>query len=155
MPTQSPDLNLRIRRILDQQGRTIAEASRDVVKNFASPPVGSPAWKDREWANQNEHAELVRGSYVAAAQTVTILLRTMEEYRQGILALLDNDKMLALPTLSCVRAMHDAALRIGSLSDVPAAPAGRIRVCRRGGSTRRLRRSPLRLDGQPFHRRLR
>ena len=126
MPIQSPDVPILIRRILNQQGRVLAEASKDLISNFASPSVGSPAWQDRDWADTTDHPELVRGAYTSAAQTVATLLRTMEEYRCGILALLESDQLLALPIMNCARAIHDAALRVCWLSDPGLRPEERL-----------------------------
>lgn len=70
-----------------------------------------------EWADETGDAELVRGAYNLSAQTVATLLQTMEEYRLAIIAILGDDQMLVLPTMNCVRAIHDAALRICSLAD--------------------------------------
>ena len=117
MPVQDPDENLLVQRIVRQQGLMIQSATKDVLKNFASTPVGSAAMQDRQWAKQTHDAELVQGAYISAAESVATLLQTMEEYRQAILALLADSKMLPHPIMSCVRAIHDAALRICSLSD--------------------------------------
>ncbi|WP_406636938.1 hypothetical protein [Pseudarthrobacter quantipunctorum] len=117
MRTPAPDVNLLVERILKQQGRDLAKLTSEVLANFANPPSESPAAKDQAWAAQTKHPELSQGAYTAAAQSVAILLQSIEEYRHGILALLSTDQMLALPTMNCVRAIHDAALTICSLAD--------------------------------------
>lgn len=126
MRVQDPNENLLVQRIVRQQGLMIQCAAKDAVKNFASPPVGSSALRDRQWAEQTHDAELVQGAYVSAAESVATLLQTMEEYRLAILALLADSKMLPHPVMSCVRAIHDAALRICSLTDPTISPQERL-----------------------------
>jgi hypothetical protein len=53
----------------------------------------------------------------------------MEEYRQGLLMLLKAEKMLALPAMNCVRAIHDATLRACSLTDPKLSSADRLARC--------------------------
>ncbi|MDJ0314037.1 hypothetical protein [Arthrobacter sp. H35-D1] len=117
MRFQVPDVDLLVKRILNQQSHDLAKLSGEVLTSFANPLGDSPAAKDRTWAAQTEHVELTQGAYTAAAQSVATLLQSIEEYLQGILALLSSDQMLALPTMNCVRAIHDAALRVCSLVD--------------------------------------
>lgn len=117
MRNQKPDVHLLVERILMQQGRDLAKLTNEALSNFASPPGGSPAAKDQIWAAQAKDTELTRGTYTAAAHSVANLLQSMEEYRHGILALLSSDRMLALPTMNCARAIYDAALRVCYLTD--------------------------------------
>lgn len=126
MSVQEPDENLLVQRIVRQQGHVIQDAANSALENFASPPAGSAARRDQEWADRWDDAELVRGSFVSAAESVATLLQTMEEYRLAILALLADSRMLPHPIMSCVRAIHDAALRICSLADPAISPHERL-----------------------------
>lgn len=126
MTVQDPDENLLVQRIIRQQGQMIVGTAKDAFENFTSPQAGSPAMRDRQWAGQTDDAELVEGAYFSSAESVATLLQTMEEYRQAILALLAEDKMLPHPIMSCVRAIHDAALRICSLADPTISPQERL-----------------------------
>ncbi|MFJ6281932.1 hypothetical protein ACIQHF_02610 [Pseudarthrobacter oxydans] len=126
MPVQDPDEKLLVQRIVRQQGLVIQGAAKDALKNFASPPVGSAAMRDRQWAERTRDPELVQGAYTSAAQSVATLLHTMEEYRLAILALLAHSEMLPHPVMSCVRAIHDAALRICLLTDPTISPQERL-----------------------------
>lgn len=129
MRTPLPDAHVLVERILKQQGRDLAKLSSEVLTHYANPPGGSPAAKDQSWASQTEHAKLTQGAYTAAAQSVATLLQSMEEYRQGIVALLSSDYMLALPTMNCVRAIHDAALRVCFLADPQISSQERLARC--------------------------
>lgn len=118
-----------MQRIIEQQGLVIERAAQDALEGFAFPPAGSPAWRDRQWAEQTQDAVLVRGAYSTAAESVATLLQTMEEYRLAILALLVHDGMLPHPIMSCVRAIHDAALRVCSLTDPALSSQERLARC--------------------------
>jgi hypothetical protein len=126
MPVQAPDLNLLVQRILTQQGTAIVAAANEAFKSLGTPLAGSPALRDREWAELSEHKDTVLGAFVEAAGTVASLLVAADEYRQGIIALMDEDKILALPAMNCVRAIHDASLRICSLTDPGISPQARL-----------------------------
>ena len=126
MPAKDLNENLLVQRVIQQQGILIQGAAREAIESFASPRVGSAAMRDRQWAEQTVNAELVRGAYVSAAESVATLLQTMEEYRSAILVLLADGKMLPHPAMSCVRAIHDAALRICSLTDPTISPEERL-----------------------------
>lgn len=117
MPVQAPDLDTLINRLLIQEGLALKVAGKQVVEGYATPPEGSPASRDRNWASQGQYADYIGGSFQTAAETVASHLNSMDEYRRGILALLGADEMLALPIMNCVRAIHEAALRICSLTD--------------------------------------
>lgn len=129
MPARPPDLDLLVRRILDQQGKMIAKASAEALASFHSPPEGSAAFLDRQWAGDSNHPELVLGTYSCGGQTVATLLIAMEEYRQGLRVLLNAEKMLALPSMNCVRAIHDATLRMCSLTDPKLSSTDRLARC--------------------------
>lgn len=126
MAVQDPDEKLLVQRIIDQQALIIGRAAKDALEGFAFPGAGSPASRDRQWADQTNDAELVRGAYSSAAESVATLLHTMEEYRLAIHALVADDSMLPHPIMSCVRAIHDAALRICSLTDPTLSPQERL-----------------------------
>jgi hypothetical protein len=66
------------------------------------------------------------GVFAESVGTVALLLSAIDEHRQGIIALLDGDKMLALPAMNCVRAIRDAALRICLLTDLGISPQARL-----------------------------
>jgi hypothetical protein len=117
MPVQPPGLHLLVQRILAQQRSTIAAAATQARDSFGDPPAGSAALRDQEWARQHEHKDTVVAAFAESAGTVASLLSAADEYSRGIMALLDDDRMLALPAMSCVRAIHDASLRICSLVD--------------------------------------
>lgn len=129
MSVQDPDVKLLVQRVIDQQVLVIARAAKAALEGFASPPAGSPAWRDRQWAEQSADAVLVRGAYSTAAESVATLLQTMDEYRLAILALLVHDRMLPHPIMSSVRAIHDAALRICSLTDPALSSQERLARC--------------------------
>jgi hypothetical protein len=126
MSVQAPDLNLLVQRILAQQGAAIAAVADQALECFVEPPAGSAALRDREWADQSEHRDLVLGVFAESVGTVALLLSAIDEHRQGIIALLDGDKKLALPAMNCVRAIHDAALRICLLTDLGISPQARL-----------------------------
>lgn len=107
----------------------IANASSEALANFHSPPEGSAAFLDRQWAANSDNPELVLGTYSGGGQTVATLLIAMEEYRQGILMLLKAERMLALPAMNCVRAIHDATLRACSLTDPRLSSTDRLARC--------------------------
>lgn len=107
----------------------IAKASAEALASFHSPPEGSAAFRDRQWAANSDNPELVLGTYSCGGQTVATLLIAMEEYRQGILVLLEAEKMLALPAMNCVRAIHDATLRACSLTDPRLSSTDRLARC--------------------------
>lgn len=117
MSVQSPDLPLLVQRILAQQRTTIAAAATQALDSYGNPPAGSAAFRDQEWARQHEHKDTVVAAFAESAGTVASLLAAADEYCRGIMALLDDDQMLALPAMNCVRAIHDASLRICSLVD--------------------------------------
>lgn len=126
MPVQAPDLNLLVQRLLTQQGTAVAAAANEAFASLGTPPAGSPALRDREWAERSAHKDTVLGAFVEAAGTVASLLVAADEYRQGIIALMDEGKILALPAMNCVRAIHDASLRICSLTDPAISPQARL-----------------------------
>lgn len=107
----------------------IAKASAEALASFHSPPEGSAAFLDRQWASDSNHPELVLGAYSCGGQTVATLLLAMEEYRQGLRVLLNAEKMLALPAMNCVRAIHDATLRMCSLTDPKLSSTDRLARC--------------------------
>lgn len=107
----------------------IAKASTEALASFHSPPEGSAAFLDRQWAGDSNHPELVLGTYSCGGQTVATLLIAMEEYRQGLRVLLNAEKMLALPSMNCVRAIHDATLRMCSLTDPKLSSTDRLARC--------------------------
>ncbi|WP_104045139.1 hypothetical protein [Arthrobacter sp. ZGTC412] len=107
----------------------IAKASAQALVSFHAPPEGSAAARGRQWAADSDHPELVIGTYSCGGQTVATLLIAMEEYRQGLLVLLKAEKMLALPIMNCVRAIHDATLRTCSLADPKLSSADRLARC--------------------------
>jgi hypothetical protein len=117
MSVQSPDLPLLVQRILAQQKTTIAVAATQALDRFGNPPAGSAALRDQEWAQQHRHKDTVTAAFAESAGTVASLLAAADEYSRGIMALLDDDQMLALPAMNCVRAIHDASLRICWLVD--------------------------------------
>lgn len=129
MPARPPDLDLLVRRILDQQGKMVAKASAEALASFHSPSEGSVAFRDRQWAGNCNRPELVLSTYSCGGQTVATLLIAMEEYRQGLLMLLSAEKMLALPVMNCVRAIHDATLRTCSLTDPKLSSTDRLARC--------------------------
>ena len=86
MPVQEPGDNLLVQRIISEQGLLIESAAKDAFETFASPPVGSPALRDREWAEQTKDAALVQAAYFIAADSVATLLHTIEECRLAIIA---------------------------------------------------------------------
>ncbi|MCU1555522.1 MAG: hypothetical protein JWM13_3008 [Arthrobacter sp.] len=115
MLVQSPDLPLLVQRILAQQRTTIAAAATQALDSYGNPAAGSAAFRDQEWARQHEHKDAVVAAFAESAGTVASLLAAADEYCRGIMALLDDDQMLPLPAMNCVRAIHDASLRICSL----------------------------------------
>jgi hypothetical protein len=117
MSVQAPDLHLLVQRVLAQQRATVAAAATQALEGFGTPPAGSAALRDQEWAGKHEHKETVVGAFAESVGTVASLLAAADEYSRGIMALVDDDRMLALPAMSCVRAIHDASLRICSLAD--------------------------------------
>ena len=117
MSVQSPDLPLLVQRILAQQRTTLVAAATQALDSFGNPPAGSAALLDHEWARQHKHKDTVAATFAESAGTVTSLLAAADEYSRGIMALLDDDQMLVLPAMNCVRAIHDASLRICWLVD--------------------------------------
>lgn len=117
MPVQAPDLNLLVQRILTQQGSAISAVAQEALENFGAPPAGSAALRDLEWAERNDHKDTVLGAFAESVGTVASLLVAADEFRRGIIALLGDGEMLALPAMNCVRAIHDASVRICALTD--------------------------------------
>jgi hypothetical protein len=126
MSVQAPDLHLLVQRILAQQRATVGAAVTQALDVFGSPPTGSAALRDQEWARQHEHKATVVAAFAESVGTVASLLDAVDEYARGIMALLDDDQMLALPAMNCVRAIHDASLRICSLADPNISPEARL-----------------------------
>jgi hypothetical protein len=129
MSVQAPDLRLLVQRILVQQRATVATAATQALDILGSPPAGSPASRDQEWARQHEHSDTVVAAFAESVGTVAALLAAADEYSRGIVALLDDDQMLALPAMNCVRAIHDASLRMCSLADPGIAAEARLARC--------------------------
>ncbi len=75
MSVQAPDLRLLVKRILVQQRATVATAATQALDILGSPPAGSPASRDQEWARQHEHPDTVVAAFAESVATVASLVK--------------------------------------------------------------------------------
>ncbi|MEX5277869.1 hypothetical protein [Kocuria sp. CPCC 205261] len=112
-----PDIDLLAQRVLRQESVALTAAMVDAVNAFKEPSTDSPRQRDKEWVAGRAHEELLEGAFNIGAEAVATLLMSADDHRQAVAELLESDRMIPLPAMTCARAVHEAVVKICWLTE--------------------------------------